>query len=77
MCDDCYCGKNTNLIVGHKCSCNQDAIYEIMNAVTDQNHPTTTASIFSIMAVMMVVTIPFMMVVMTKKGNLLEQEKSE
>ena len=77
MCDDRYCRKNTNLIISHKCSGNQDAVHEIMNAVTDQNHPTTATSILSVMSMVMGVSITFVMVVMTQEGNFLKQEKAQ
>ena len=72
MGNDRNSSEDAHLIIRHKSCSYQDAIYKVMNTIANQNHPATTPSIFCIMPMVMMVTITFMMMVMTKQSYFFE-----
>ena len=58
--------EDTHLIVRHKGCSNQDAIYEVVNTIANQNHPATAPSIFSIMPMVVLVAITLVMVIVSQ-----------
>ena len=66
MGNDRNSGEDSDLIIRHKSCGNQDAINKVVNTITNQNHPATTPCIFCIMPMVMMVTITFVMMVMTQ-----------
>ena len=66
MRNDCQSSKKSNMIISHKGSGYQNTINKVMQAITNQNHPTTASSHLSIMTMMVIMSITFVVMTMAQ-----------